>query len=62
MLTFERAVHRFASCWHRESCHRSGGRFIGSGGALTNIDLDNALRLESFTQNFAGTASDQTNG
>ena len=42
----------------------SGGRLdlIRPSGAITNIDLDNALRLESFTQNFAGTANDLTNG
>jgi RHS repeat-associated protein len=42
----------------------SGGRLdlLRPGGAVTNIDLDNALRLESFTQNFAGTANDLTNG
>jgi RHS repeat-associated protein len=41
----------------------SGGRLdlIRPGGAVTNIDLDNALRLRSFTQNFAGTANDLTN-
>jgi RHS repeat-associated protein len=42
----------------------SGGRLdlIRPSGAVTNIDLDSALRLESFTQNFAGTANDLTNG
>ena len=34
---------------------------IRPSGAVTNLDLDPALRLESFTQNFAGTANDLTN-
>jgi len=33
----------------------------GTGAAVTNVVLDNALRLQSITQNFAGTANDLTN-
>ena len=42
----------------------SGGRLdlIRPSGAVTNINFDNALRLGSFTQNFAVTANDLTNG
>ena len=41
----------------------SGGRLdlIRANGTVTNLDPDNALRLESFTQNFSGTANDLTN-
>jgi len=41
----------------------SGGRreILRDGSATTNIDVDNALRLESFTQNFTGTTFDLSN-
>jgi hypothetical protein len=52
-----------SSALMRVTYRPSGGRLdlIRPGGATTNLDVDNALRLGSFTQNFSGTANDLIN-
>jgi RHS repeat-associated protein len=45
--------------------YRSGGGRLSinrAGGAVTSIELDNARRLDSFTQNLSGSANDLVNG
>jgi RHS repeat-associated protein len=53
-----------SSAMVRATYRPSGGRLdlIRPNGTVTNLDVDNALRLESFTQNFSGTTNDLTNG
>jgi RHS repeat-associated protein len=45
--------------------YRSGGGRLSinrTGGAVTSVELDNARRLDSFTQDLAGSANDLVNG